>query len=116
MSKPTNENITITVKHTIHKNTITAIVDFFEVTTKRARDMLTTEIARHGMTQDSVFVVGQSNNSLAYEIRSSLIESRELARAYTNHQIIKVATGERLAMRPSVKGKRTPEFEKVKVA
>jgi hypothetical protein len=109
-----NEAITITVKHTVHKQALAAVTEFFEVTAKRARAMITSEIQRHGMTGDSVFAVGQSDGSLAYEICDSLAGARELAKAYTNHMIISLATGKRFAMRAaSGKGNHKPEFVEV---
>jgi len=95
----TNE-LVITIKHTIHVSVVESIMDFFEVTRKRARDMIAGELQRRGMTGDSVMVLGQNGNTLIYEVCRDMRSTREITSAFATHRVIHLATGESFVVRP----------------
>jgi hypothetical protein len=94
----------ITVKHTVHEDVINTIASYFEVTKVRARKMLTGELERHGMTNDSVIVLATNPNSMTYEICNNIKPAKELASIYDDHRIVHLATGNLFVIR-SPKGR-----------
>lgn len=90
----------ITVRYEIHEDVINMIASYFEVTKVRARKMLTGELERHGMTNDSVIVLATNSNSMTYEICSNIKPAKEIASVYDDHRIVHLATGNLFVLRP----------------
>jgi hypothetical protein len=90
----------INVQYLLHANVIPSVVEFFEVTTKRAFAMLRSELTRNGMTRDSVLVCGQDNNLSVYELCTTMQRVRELAGDYPTHRVVHLTTGEVFVVRP----------------
>lgn len=90
----------ITVRYEVHEDVINTIASYFEVTKVRARKMLTGELERHGMTDDSVIVLATNPNSMTYEICSNIKPAKEIASVYDDHRIVHLVTGNLFVLRP----------------
>lgn len=84
---------TLNIKFEVHEKAIAAIVDFLGVTTKRAHEILTTELRKQGISKTSVIGLAKDDQVMAWVLDHKIVNLSDVAKEYDNHLIVQLSNG-----------------------